>query len=93
MSRNRSDKERFRYCLRIVFTFVFSHLGLCALVVAYVTIGALIFPLLEAQHELEQRKVMQHSRSSFLLDVWNVTGSAFCVISLFLECCSWNVKS
>ena len=75
VSRYRSSKkERLRQGLRIFFTFIFSHVGLCALVVAYATVGALIFPFLESERELQQRKDMESYRQHYLWQIWNATG-------------------
>ena len=67
-------KERLRQCLRVFFTFIFSHVGLCALVVGYATVGAVIFPFLESEREVEQRKDMERSRLHYLWLIWNATG-------------------
>lgn len=43
-------------CCRRTVAFVFSYVGLAAIVVAYSIVGGLIFRELEAPHEAEQRK-------------------------------------
>lgn len=54
--RQRSLSERFRKCLRISLTFLFSQVGLMALVVAYSAAGAVLFEWLEADQEIEPRR-------------------------------------
>ena len=54
--RQRSFHERFRKCLRISLTFLFSQVGLIALVVAYSAAGAVLFEWLEADQEIEPRR-------------------------------------
>ena len=51
-SRNKSHRERFRRCLQVFLTQLFSHVGLCALVVAYSIGGAFLFELLEVKSHL-----------------------------------------
>jgi hypothetical protein len=48
-SRRKSHRERFRRCLQVFLTQLFSHVGLCALVVAYSIGGAFLFELLEVE--------------------------------------------
>ena len=58
--RQSSLEERYRKCLRISLTFLFSQVGLIALVVAYSAAGAVLFEWLEADQEIEpRRKILQ----------------------------------
>ncbi|XP_057371855.1 TWiK family of potassium channels protein 7-like [Daphnia carinata] len=58
--RQSSLEERYRKCLRISLTFLFSQVGLMALVVAYSAAGAVLFEWLEADQEIEpRRKILQ----------------------------------
>ncbi|EFX73530.1 hypothetical protein DAPPUDRAFT_109603 [Daphnia pulex] len=58
--RQSSLEERYRKCLRISLTFLFSQVGLIGLVVAYSAVGAVLFEWLEADQEIEpRRKILQ----------------------------------
>jgi len=74
-SRSRQcNPTRVRRCLRIFFGHLFSNLGLFALVVGYVLLGALLFEFLEAGYELEQRGHIQQYREDCLKELWLITG-------------------
>ncbi|XP_015930553.1 two pore potassium channel protein sup-9 [Parasteatoda tepidariorum] len=60
------------YC-RVFMTHLFSHVGLCGLVVGYAIVGALTFEYLEAPNEINQRSTIQGYRDKCLKDMWNVT--------------------
>lgn len=68
------NPARVRRCLRIFFGHLFSNLGLFALVVGYVLLGALLFEFLEAGYELEQRGHIQQYREDCLKELWLITG-------------------
>ncbi|XP_023709014.2 two pore potassium channel protein sup-9-like, partial [Cryptotermes secundus] len=67
------NPTRVRRCLRIFFGHLFSNLGLFALVVGYVLLGALLFEFLEAGYELEQRGHIQRYREDCLKELWLIT--------------------
>lgn len=60
------------YC-RIITTFIFSHVGLCALVFAYSFLGAFTFEWLEAHNELRKRKEMYAVRLKVIERLWQMT--------------------
>ncbi|GIY63299.1 uncharacterized protein CDAR_272371 [Caerostris darwini] len=68
-----SKSVKCRYYCRVLLTHLFSHVGLCGLVVGYAVVGALIFESLEAPHELSQRSAIQGYRERCLKDLWNIT--------------------
>jgi hypothetical protein len=74
------NPTRVRRCLRIFFGHLFSNLGLFALVVGYVLLGALLFEFLEAGYELEQRGHIQRYREDCLKELWLITGKTTSVL-------------
>ncbi|KFM81819.1 hypothetical protein X975_09198, partial [Stegodyphus mimosarum] len=72
-SRNPSRLAKCRHFLRVFLTHLFSHVGLCGLVVGYAIVGALTFESLEAQNEIDQRSTIQGYREKCLKDLWNIT--------------------
>ncbi|GBM18679.1 hypothetical protein AVEN_164793-1 [Araneus ventricosus] len=68
-----SRSTKCKYYCRVFLTHLFSHVGLCGLVVGYAIVGALTFESLEAPYEISQRSTIQGYREKCLLDVWNIT--------------------
>lgn len=68
------NPSRVRRCLRVFFRHLFSNLGLFALVVGYVLLGALLFQFLESGYELEKRSKFQQYREDCLKELWLITG-------------------
>ncbi|XP_054711246.1 TWiK family of potassium channels protein 18-like [Uloborus diversus] len=64
-----------RYCRRVT-TFLFSHVGLCGLVVGYSIVGAFTFEALEAGYELEKRRTMLRERETLVSDLWMLTAGS-----------------
>ncbi|CAG2108632.1 unnamed protein product [Medioppia subpectinata] len=65
------------YCpLDLGFTliaFLFSHIGLCALVFGYSIVGAFTFRAIEAPNELNYRQIITAERLHFADTVWTIT--------------------
>lgn len=78
------NPTRVRRCLRIFFGHLFSNLGLFALVVGYVLLGALLFEFLEASYELEQRGHIQRYREDCLKELWLITGKTIFLWAVFV---------
>jgi len=53
---------------------LFSHVGLCALVIAYSILGAFIFSALEQGKESTTRSAMEKITDNTLGDLYNITG-------------------
>ncbi|GIY63301.1 uncharacterized protein CDAR_272381 [Caerostris darwini] len=70
---NNSKLAKCRHCVRVFFTHLFSHVGLCALVVGYAVLGALAFESLEQPFEINQRTSIIGFRQRCLNDLWNIT--------------------
>ncbi|XP_076336608.1 potassium channel subfamily K member 18-like [Tachypleus tridentatus] len=62
-----------RYYCRTGSTFVFSHIGLCGLVVGYTIMGAFTFEALEAQNEQTKREEIRNKRSAMVESLWDIT--------------------
>lgn len=60
------------YCRKFV-AFLFSHIGLCALVVGYSVVGALTFRALEAPYETVTRKSVRQLRENMINELWDTT--------------------
>lgn len=61
-----------RYC-RIVTTFFFSHVGLCALVLGYAFGGAFTFHFLESTNEERVRNETRARRLQLVQSLWQLT--------------------
>jgi hypothetical protein len=61
-------------CIRKFLGHLFSNLGLFAIVVGYVLLGALLFESLEAEYELQQRGNIKQYRDDCLHELWLITG-------------------
>lgn len=64
-SKVRQRQKKVINCCKKFVAFLFSHIGLCSLVVAYCIAGGLIFKSLEGEHEIEQKKEIQALRENF----------------------------
>lgn len=53
--------------------FLFSHIGLTALVVGYSIMGAFLFKHLEHDHEISQMGVIKEWKNDAVFDIWNIT--------------------
>ncbi|XP_054155606.1 TWiK family of potassium channels protein 18-like [Oppia nitens] len=69
-------ESRFTKCchyIRSITAFIFSHIGLCALVFGYSMVGAFVFQALEAPNELKYRSIVVQERDDFADQVWTIT--------------------
>ncbi|GBM34416.1 hypothetical protein AVEN_124105-1 [Araneus ventricosus] len=76
-----------RYC-RLVTTFLFSHIGLCGLVVGYSLIGAFTFEALEAGYEQTKRQIMLKERENVVTGLWTLT-----TMSKVLSESNWTARA
>ncbi len=72
-NRHKSKCVKFCYYFRTITTFLFSHIGLCALVFGYSIVGAFTFRALEAPNELKYRKIVKQERYHFTAKLWSLT--------------------
>ncbi|XP_055942411.1 TWiK family of potassium channels protein 7-like isoform X2 [Argiope bruennichi] len=68
-----SKLAKCRRCVRIFFTYLFSHVGLCAAVTGYAVLGAFTFESLEQPFEINQRNTIIRFRDRCREDLWNIT--------------------
>ncbi|OQV13292.1 hypothetical protein BV898_12498 [Hypsibius exemplaris] len=62
-----------KQCCRTTVAFLFSHIGLTALVVGYSVMGAFLFQHLEQEHELQKVSVIQEWKEDTVEDIWSLT--------------------
>ncbi|XP_022250133.1 uncharacterized protein LOC106466422 [Limulus polyphemus] len=76
MREERSRCAKCRYYCRAGTTFLFSHIGLCGLVVGYTIVGAFTFEALEAYNERAKREEMQNERTAIVEALWDITAKS-----------------
>ena len=73
MSKSQKRKEMCWLCCKKFTAFLFSHIGLCGLVIAYSIMGGFVFMSLEASHEKLEREGVDLTRRSKVERLWNIT--------------------
>lgn len=73
INRHQSRCAKYCYYFRMIATFLFSHIGLCALVFGYSIIGAFTFKALEAPNERNNRLKMIQERNNVVEALWIIT--------------------
>jgi hypothetical protein len=68
--------SRVKACLKTFMGHLFSHVGLCALVIGYAIMGAFIFVYLEKENELATRVKVGDERTKTLNELYNITGES-----------------
>ncbi|ESO86997.1 hypothetical protein LOTGIDRAFT_63595, partial [Lottia gigantea] len=71
--RKNNEESKCGKCCRKLTTFMFSHIGLCSLVVAYSVLGGYAFMLLESPHEVVERNNVAQMRQEQVKKLWNLT--------------------
>lgn len=71
--RRRPLRHRLGQCLRVSLAFLFSQVGLLAVVAAYSAAGAVLFAWLEADQELEPRRKILRLRIDCLRQLRNLS--------------------
>jgi len=74
---------RAKSIIKTIFAQLFSHVGLCLLVVGYSLLGAVIFVALEKEHEMSIRKDVGEIKSGTLNELYNLT--AFLRLEVILQ--------
>ncbi|XP_077511887.1 TWiK family of potassium channels protein 7-like isoform X2 [Amblyomma americanum] len=70
-----SSAGRCRSCCRKFAAFLFSHVGLCALVVGYSVLGAFAFRALEGPYEVRKASQVRALREQTVSRLWDVTAA------------------
>ncbi|KAL3186400.1 hypothetical protein MRX96_028112 [Rhipicephalus microplus] len=68
-----SGENKCRSCCRKFAAFLFSHVGLCALVVGYSVLGAFAFRALEGPYEVRKASQVRALREQTVSRLWEVT--------------------
>ncbi|KFM70333.1 hypothetical protein X975_27110, partial [Stegodyphus mimosarum] len=71
--RKRPPENKCKTCCRRFTAFMFSHVGLCALVVGYSILGAFAFQALEAPYEEQKVDEVMHKRMDTVKRLWAIT--------------------
>ncbi len=58
---------------KVVITFLFSHIGLVTLLLAYSVMGAFVFQALESENEIKQRSRMNQAQEELVSKLWEIT--------------------
>ena len=72
----RCTASRTKSCVKTFFAHLFSHAGLCAVVVGYAVMGAFLFVHLEKDNELATRQRVGDDRMNTLNELYNITGES-----------------
>ncbi|KAG8196592.1 hypothetical protein JTE90_014153 [Oedothorax gibbosus] len=71
--RGQHQDTKCKSCCRRFTTFLFSHVGLCALVIGYSVMGAFAFRALEAPYEEQKVSQVSHLRQETVRRLWEIT--------------------
>ena len=72
--KSKCTAARAKSIIKTIFAQLFSHLGLCLLVVGYSLMGAVIFVTLEREHEQNIRKTVGSIKNQTLNELYDLTG-------------------
>ena len=72
---------RAKSVIKTIFAQLFSHLGLCLLVIGYSVMGAVIFVSLEAPNETKTRQDVSRMKNLTLNQLYDLTGKKITVLS------------
>ena len=69
-------------CMKLFIANLFSHVGLCALVIGYSIMGAFVFKKLEKDNEMLTRQKVGDSREIILQELYNITGKCYSFLTI-----------
>ena len=71
-SKVRQRQKKVINCCKKFIAFLFSHIGLCSLMVGYSIAGGFIFQELEAPYEMQKNNEMENLRKTILQNIWDL---------------------
>ena len=74
-NKSKCTASNVKSCFKLFCAHLFSHIGLCGLVMGYSIMGAFIFSYLEAGNEKEIRNKVGSTRNQTLDQLYNITGA------------------
>ena len=74
---HRCTVAKAKSCMKLFIANLFSHVGLCALVIGYSIMGAFVFNKLEKANEMDTRREVGDTRKVILEQLYNITGRYF----------------
>ncbi|KAI6240044.1 Potassium channel subfamily K member 18 [Aphelenchoides fujianensis] len=101
----RSKVTRVVNLVKRIIAFFFSHVGLCALVIGYALLGAVVFRAVEGPHEEYIQKEVSSARNRAINVAWNATfrvnkldqsqweKTVYAQVKLFQRKCMWAIPS
>ncbi|KAI6230909.1 Potassium channel subfamily K member 18 [Aphelenchoides besseyi] len=100
----RSKVTRVVNLVKRIIAFFFSHVGLCALVIGYALLGAVVFRAVEGPHEEYIQKEVSSARSRAVNVAWNATfrvnkldriqweRTVYAQVKAFQKKCMWAIR-
>ncbi|KAI6177360.1 Potassium channel subfamily K member 18 [Aphelenchoides bicaudatus] len=100
----RSKVTRVVNLIKRIIAFFFSHVGLCALVIGYGLLGAVVFRAVEGPHEEYIQKEVSAARGRAINVAWNTTFSinkldksqwekvVYAQVKIFQKKCMWAIR-
>ena len=73
--RRRRQRQRCVSCIKATAAFLFSHIGLAAMVVAYSIMGGFLFKALEAPYEIRVKLTISQSKNDKIEEIWQLAAS------------------
>ena len=74
-TRGRERRRKCIHCCKKFVAFLFSHIGLCSLVVGYTILGGIVFQALEGPHEQQVKVEVKKNREKLLDDIKSLATS------------------
>ena len=72
-TRSYSFCQRVRHGIRRVLAFLFTQVGVCCLIGAYMVLGAFLFAAIESKSQMQEAYIALQMRKQFSKELWNVT--------------------